>query len=119
MCDKLVDNNINIIGTTNTITHILSLVPTFAIHISAHRVASGCLSHVALFLEPEGGYVVTFFHFVTMAPEVAVFSMSVISMGPGGKVGGRLGRVQVWESFEVSVAMEDCASAIFAFACPS
>ena len=40
-------------------------------------------------------------------------------MGPVGIVVGRLGLVPVLASFEVSVAMEDCASASFAFACPS
>ena len=32
---------------------------------------------------------------------------------------GRLGLVPVLEIFEVSVVMEDCVSASFAFACPS
>ena len=40
-------------------------------------------------------------------------------MGPVGIVVGRLGLVPVLASFEVSVAMEDCASESFAFACPS
>ena len=40
-------------------------------------------------------------------------------MVPVGIVVGRLGIVPVWASFEVSVAMEDCASAGFEFACPS
>ena len=40
-------------------------------------------------------------------------------MGTVGIVLGRLGLVPVLASFEVSVAMEDCASASFAFACPS
>ena len=39
-------------------------------------------------------------------------------MGPVGIVVGRLGLVPVLESFEASVAMEDCASASFVFACP-
>ena len=39
-------------------------------------------------------------------------------MGPVGIVVGKLGIVPVWASFEVSVTMEDCASASFAFACP-
>ena len=45
--------------------------------------------------------------------------MSVISMGPGGILGGRLGQVQFLTSFEVSVTMEEWTSASFAFACPS
>ena len=40
-------------------------------------------------------------------------------MGPVGIVVGRLGLVPVLASFEVSVMMEDCASASFVFACPS
>ena len=40
-------------------------------------------------------------------------------MGPVGIVLGRSGLVPVLESFEVSVAMEDYASASFLFACPS
>ena len=40
-------------------------------------------------------------------------------MGPVGIVVGLLGLVPVLTSFEVSVAMEDCAYASFAFACPS
>ena len=40
-------------------------------------------------------------------------------MGPVGIVVGRLGLVPVLASFEVSVAIEDCASASFAFACLS
>ena len=40
-------------------------------------------------------------------------------MGPVGIVVGWLGLVPVLESFEVSARMEDCASASFAFACPS
>ena len=40
-------------------------------------------------------------------------------MGPVGIVGGCLVLVPVWAIFEVSVAMEDCDSASFAFACPS
>ena len=40
-------------------------------------------------------------------------------MGPVGIVVGRLSLVTVLASFEVSVAMEDCAYASFAFACPS
>ena len=40
-------------------------------------------------------------------------------MGPVGIVVGRLVLVPVLASFEVSVAMEDCASVSFEFACPS
>ena len=40
-------------------------------------------------------------------------------MGPVGIVVGKLGLVPVLASFEVSVAMDDCASASFVFACPS
>ena len=40
-------------------------------------------------------------------------------MGSVGIVVGRLGLVPVLVSFEVIVAMEDCASANFLFACPS
>ena len=40
-------------------------------------------------------------------------------MGPVGIVVGRLGLVPVLASFEVSVAMEDCSSASFLFACLS
>ena len=36
-----------------------------------------------------------------------------------GLVVERLGLVLVLDSFEVSVAMDDCASASFMFACPS
>ena len=40
-------------------------------------------------------------------------------MDPVGLVVERLGLVPVLASFEVSVAMDDCASASFMFACPS
>ena len=40
-------------------------------------------------------------------------------MGPVGIVVGRLGLVPVLASFEVSIAMEDCATASFVFDCPS
>ena len=40
-------------------------------------------------------------------------------MVPVGILVGQLGLVPVLASFEVSAAMEDCASASFAFACPS
>ena len=43
----------------------------------------------------------------------------VMSLGPVGLVVERLGMVPVLASFEVSVAMDDCASASFMFACPS
>ena len=45
--------------------------------------------------------------------------MVVVLMGPVGLVVERLGLVPVLPSFEVSVAMDDCASASFMFACRS
>ena len=66
-----------------------------------------------------GGAVVTFFVFKPLLHQYLSFSVSFILMGTGGIVVGRLGQFQVWESFEVSVAMEECASASSSFACPS
>ena len=45
--------------------------------------------------------------------------MVVMSTGAVGIVVGQLGLVPVLASFEVSVAMDDCASVSFAFACLS
>ena len=45
--------------------------------------------------------------------------MVVMSLVPVGLVVEWLGLVPVLEIFEVSVAMDDCASASFMFACPS
>ena len=45
--------------------------------------------------------------------------MVVMLTGPDGIVVGRLVLVPVLASFEVSVEMDDCASASFEFACPS
>ena len=42
--------------------------------------------------------------------------MVVMSLGPIGLVVERLGLVPVLASFEVSVAMDDCASVSFMFA---
>ena len=45
--------------------------------------------------------------------------MVVMSLGPVRRVVERLGLVPALGSFEVSVAMDDCASASFMFACLS
>ena len=96
MCDIVCGVNDIYIIINLLITHIPSLFPTFVTRRSSHRVSSGCLSDVALSLVPAGSDVVAFFHFVTMAPVVAIFFMSFISMGLGGcLLGGRLARVQV------------------------
>ena len=45
--------------------------------------------------------------------------MVVMLTVPVGLIVEQLGLVPVLASFEVSVAMDDCTSASFAFACPS
>ena len=60
--------------------------------------------------------------FATLKPwlqQQPSFSMVVMSLVPVGLVVERLGLVPVLASFEVSVAMDDCTSASFMFACPS
>ena len=97
-----------------------SLVPTFVPNFSAHHVVSGSCSHVSLFLRFAGAAVVSFF--LDLKPWLQQYpslSMVVMSTGPVGIVVGRLGLFPVLTSFEVSVAMDDCASASFACAYPS
>ena len=93
-----------------------SLVLSFVPQYSSHRVISGSYSHVSLFLRFTGATVV-FFTFETISPAVAILSMRVISMDPVEDVVGRLGLVPFLASFEVIVAMDDCACASFVFFC--
>ena len=76
---------------STNLSHTFRHLSQLFLHLSAHRIVSGCFSHVALFLESAGGAVVTFFHLETMAPEVAVFFHACHVDGSSGDCGGAVG----------------------------